>query len=102
MKYFFISSGLRGCYLPDDSAAYAFRTRRELKAFLQYEADTMREAYGFGGAKREVATVAAWMWSGNYRHRLAIPFGRERKHYPFALFIEPATKEEFETLGVLS
>jgi len=97
MRYFNISSGLRGCYLPDNAGVYAFERRRELKAFLQTEADVLRDAYGYGGAKREVATAAAWLWSGYARHRIAIPFGREKKHYTFALFIEPASKEEYET-----
>lgn len=90
MRYFNISSGLRGCYLPDNSGVYAFERRRDLKAFLQCEADMLREAYGYGGAKREVAWVAASLWRSSGYQRLAIPFGRKPKNYPFALSIDPA------------
>ncbi len=55
MAYFWVSSGLRGCYAADNASVIRVETRKELKDFLTWEASQMREAHGFGGSKRAVA-----------------------------------------------
>jgi hypothetical protein len=97
-KYFHISSGLRGCYMPDDAYVIRVETRRELKERLEYEASSMRDAYRYGGSKKAVAELAADAWRfaqrGNSFTR-SIPFGREPGNYPFGLFVSGATRADY-------
>lgn len=97
MAYFFVYSGLRGCYMPDTTAVIRCDTRRELKAALEWEARDMKDAYGFGGSKREVSRVAAMAWRNRKRTTLdyVVPFGRKKGDYPFGLFVSAATRDEY-------
>ena len=99
MKYFHISSGLRGCYMPDSSYVVGCITRANLKAILMDECYRSREAYGFGGSKKEIIAVAAQMWRGERRDYLpfAIGFGHTRaaNDRPFGVFISRSTKADF-------
>ena len=44
MPYFSIYQGFRGCYMPDGAYIIQAKTRRDLKAALQWEADSIRDA----------------------------------------------------------
>ena len=98
MKYFYISSGLRGCYADDNGGIYAFKSRRDLKdAIIEYCNDS-REAYGFGGSKAEIAAVAAWAWKQKKSSLpMAIGFGHSRSvsDRPFGIFVSKATVQEY-------
>ena len=88
MAYFTIWQGLRGCYMPDYAHTIRATTRRELKAALQWEADSIRDSGHVGCSKRAISWLAAIAWrqrkaiSGEYvapyRHR-------GQAHYPYAL-----------------
>lgn len=97
MPYFFISNGLRGCYMPDNIFVIKCDTRKALKAALTWDARDMREALGFGGSKRVVAHVANAAWKARKRSTLdfCIPFGREKGNYPFGLFVSPASRADY-------
>jgi hypothetical protein len=98
--YAFISSGLRGCYMPDSAQMQQFKTRRELRQYVESEAQYMREAYGYGGDKKTIQSVCAYAWRSRKKgwgYNLAIPFGRTRSKTdrPFGLFIGHATRREY-------
>ena len=61
-KYFHISQGLRGCYMPDFIWCARFETRLDLKAALENEAFDIRDAGFVGLNKRAVASLAANAW----------------------------------------
>jgi hypothetical protein len=95
-----MSSGLRGCYMPDNSSVLYVKTRRELKNAIAWEARDMREAYGFGGSKKDVAAFAAQCWREAQKEHpeylpFCLPFGRSPKDRPFGLFISVATRKEY-------
>jgi hypothetical protein len=98
MAYFTIWQGLRGCYMPD--AAYIIKadTRRNLKAALQWEADSIRDAGGVGMSKKAVSWLAAIAWrnrkaSGEY----VAPYRwKDQDHSPYALGVfTGATRVEY-------
>src|ERR1700739_3287779 len=61
-RYFHISNGLRGCYMPDSVSCIKVDTRRELKAALESEAEHLRDAGYVGLSKANVASLAACAW----------------------------------------
>jgi hypothetical protein len=101
--YFHISSGLRGCYMPDNAYVTKFDTRKALRAFVEYESRDMIEAYGFGYSKADRAAVVAQVWrEASGRDKKAwldhvIGFGRTRSRddRPFGLFISHATRADY-------
>ena len=99
MAYFTIMSGLRGCYMPDSAHVTRVNTRRELKSMISSEANDMREAYGFGGSKKDVAQFAAECWrrrnDKTWDMDLVLPFGREKGDRPFGLMLSRATRAEY-------
>jgi hypothetical protein len=97
MRYFHISSGLRGCYLSDDCSVIAVKSRRELRHIVAEECGRSRDAYGYGGSQRAISAAVAQVWRGYRTQRLdsAVQFGRERGSYPFGVFISPATRTEY-------
>ena len=97
MPYFFVSKGLRGCYMPDNVFVIKCDTRKALKAALTWDANDMQEAYGYGGSKRAVAYTAnaAWKARGKATLDFCIPFGREKGNYPFGIFVSPATRADY-------
>lgn len=103
MPYFHISSGLRGCYMPDNAHVAKIDTRRELRAIVEYEARDMIEAYGFGYSKADRASVVAQVWkeargrAPKSRYDHVISFGRTRakNDRPFGLFISHATRADY-------
>jgi hypothetical protein len=97
-KYFSISNGLRGLYMPDDVSFMRFDTRRALRNFLTWESDQMREAHGYGGTKREIAWTAAQAWKAEPGDMpLAITFGRTRSgnDRPFGVFVQRITRDDY-------
>lgn len=88
MPYFTIWNGLRGCYMPDSAYIIKVNTRKELKAALQWEADSIHDAGGIGMNKRAIAWLANIAWkerktSGEY----VAPwrFAYQKRSYPYAL-----------------
>ncbi len=61
-RYFNISQGLRGCYMPDSAYESRFKSRRELKAALESEAYYIRDAGFLGLNKRAIASLANAAW----------------------------------------
>jgi hypothetical protein len=61
MRYFAVMTGLRGCYMPDESYAAAVKTRRELKILItdEYDRCVGDEA---PARRRDIASVAAALW----------------------------------------
>lgn len=99
MAYFHMSSGLRGCYMPDNVSVIHVTTRRELKALVEWEARDMKEAYGFGGSKRAVAAFVAECWQRRsdptWTLDLVLEFGNKPGNYPFGLFLSRATRRDY-------
>jgi hypothetical protein len=103
-KYFTISNGLRGCYMPDNVTVICCETRRELKDAIAYDADHMREAHGFGGSKKAIATFAAACWREAQKKNPAylpycLPFGHSPGNYAFGIFVSVATRREYLRRG---
>ena len=103
MRYFQISIGLRGCYIPDSSYVVECATRARLKTFITNECERSHEAYGFGGSKKEISAVAAQMWRSDRLDYLplAIGFGctRAANDRPFGVFVSRSTKADFAACG---
>lgn len=98
-RYFHIMQGLRGCYMPDSNSVICCDTRRQLKAALQWEADSIRDA-GFAGlSKSAIAWAAAKAWrdaAPKARGNGAIlPYGNRALGRPYALEILPATRADY-------
>ena len=97
MRYFSISTGLRGCYMPDAAYVIAVRTRSGLREALAEEARQMREAYPFGGSNRAISTIAACAWRAKPDLLpFCLPFGRERGDYPFGVFVARIDWKEYQ------
>ncbi len=79
---FHVSRGLRGCYMPDSSYVATFSTRRELKATVETEAETYRDAGAAGLSRKAIAQFVAEAWRMAKRHKL--------DGLPLALPIKPA------------
>lgn len=101
-RYFTISHGLRGCYMPDSVYVARVDTRRELKALIEAEADSYRQAGYIGASKRAVAYVAALAWREAQKANPAyLPFAlplappHDRGNYAFAVFVSVASRGEY-------
>ena len=88
MAYFTIFQGLRGCYMPDNAYIIKADTRRELKAALQWEAGSIRDAGGVGMSERAIAWLAnaAWQNRKNKSGEYVAPYRWQYQDgYPNAL-----------------
>lgn len=101
MPYFHVSTGLRGCYMPDQSYVVRASTRRELKSVLASEAESFREA-GFTGAnKKAIAALAATAWRNAKTRRDYLPYAlplapsHAPSNYCFGVFVSNATRSEY-------
>lgn len=97
MRYFIISNGLRGGFMPDSSFPFKTETRRELAATLEYEAVFLRDA-GFNGlSKRNCRRLAAMVWRDNGRQYLpfCLPYGEGKKRQ-FGLMVCSVTQQEYK------
>ncbi len=98
-RYFSISQGLRGCYLPDSAYVIRVDTRKELKAALESEAYSIRDAGFIGANKRAVAWLAATLWR-TYRKAgqmdSVVPYRNPGQNsYPYGLFGSAATRADW-------
>lgn len=97
MRYFIISIGLRGGFMPDSSFPFKTETRRELAETLEYEAESLRDA-GFSGlSKRNCRRLAAMVWRDNGRQYLplCLPYG-PGKNRQFGLMVCSVTLQEYK------
>ena len=102
MKYFNISHGLRGCYMPDgEPYVLAAKTRRELKAQIASEADMLATEYTIGLSKRAVAAFAAECWREAHKKTPAyLPYclpckERGQSGYYYGIFVSIASRQEY-------
>lgn len=103
MPYFNVSNGLRGCYLPDNAFVAKCDTRRALRDLVEYDANDMIEAYGFGYSKRDRAAIVARIWreakgrlpKSFYDHVIGFGRTRSKSDRPFGLFISHATRADY-------
>lgn len=96
-RYFHISNGLRGAYMPDNGAIIRADTRKELKRFLEWEARHMRDAGFTGASKRALATLAADAWRNAGIYDSVMPLKPEGSDsYCYGLFVSNASKADFE------
>lgn len=101
--YFHVSTGLRGCYMPDSSYVVRVDTRRELIATLEWEAWHIRDAGFMGASKGDVRRIAAAIWRDLKNKRraylpYAIPYGHRRGNtsdYAFGIFVSHATRTDY-------
>jgi len=87
MAYFSTYQGLRGCYMPDSAYVIKADTRKELKAALQWEADSIRDAGGIGMSKKAIAWLAnaAWKQRKTSSEYVAQYKWKGQDSYPYAL-----------------
>lgn len=94
-RYFLISFGLRGAYMPDSSFAIGANARAELKTIIEGEAESARDGYT-GASKRAVASLAAQAWAnrGIYESVMPLkPIGSD--HASYGLMVSNLTADEF-------
>lgn len=99
MPYFTIGQGLRGCYMPDSVYVIKTDSRRELKAALEWEAESIRDAGGIGLNKRAIAWLAnaAWKARKSLTGEYCAPYRWQyQNHYPYGLMVWPANRAEYE------
>ncbi len=102
-KYFTISQGLRGCYMPDSVYTVKVDTRRELKEILDSEASSIRDMEStIGCSKRAIAWLANASWQEAKKKTPAYlpfvsPWGYRNQvsEYPYGIFCSVATRAEY-------
>lgn len=101
-RYFHLSNGLRGGYMPDSASVIKVDTRAMFKLWIEDEARLFRDAGYHGASKSAVARLAVDAWdAAKSRHYGGLPlvmplkprYGRE---YSYGLFISPATEQEYK------
>jgi len=100
MAYFSIFQGLRGCYMPDSAYVIKADTRKELKAALQWEADSIKDAGGIGMSKKAIAWLAnaAWKQRKTSSEYVAPYKWKGMDSYPYALGVFTGmTRQEYLT-----
>lgn len=98
MPYFTISTGLRGCYMPDNCYVIKANTRRELKFVLASEASHYSDSGYVGGSKRAIAHITASAWRDKrFTLPYCLPFAPKhaRDNYAFGVFVSRATRQEY-------
>jgi hypothetical protein len=101
-------TGLRGCYMPDDSYSVAVSTRRALKAILRDESDRMTDndmtreecraaSQLYRHSDRDIASVAAALWRRRPTDRdsylsTVLPYGTNDA---FGIQVNPITRDEY-------
>lgn len=106
-RYFTMIQGLRGCYMPDDASVIRCDTRRDLKAAIAWQAESIRDAGFQGIGKREVAWAAAKAWrdaaprgrttNAVYRPSAGaiLPYGNRELGRPYSVEIAPASRADY-------
>jgi hypothetical protein len=95
MRYFSISQGLWGCYLPDNGFIVAVETRRELKRYLMNEASAITDAGFVGLNKKAIAWLAAASWRNSESYCVPYRYAEQGASYAYALFCQQATRDEW-------
>lgn len=102
MPYFTISTGLRGCYMPDNCYVIRATTRRALKETIAIEADIYRDAGFIGANKRAIAWLANAVWKEDKKkhpaylpHCLPLAPPHARDNYCHGIFASVATRQEY-------
>lgn len=101
MRYFAISNGLRGCYMPDSVYIGRFATRRELKSALEYEAESLRDAGYIGLSKRAIASLAAAAWRESGKpaptvYDFVAPYRQSyQDSYSYGLFCSVSSRRDY-------
>jgi len=98
-RYFHMSNGLRGCYMPDNSQVLKFKSRKELKNCIEWEARDLRDAGYAGASKKLVASFVAEAWRIAGRKAYGLPLALPLKpahadSYCYGLFLSTATRAE--------
>lgn len=103
MAYFTISTGLRGCYMPDNCYVIRCTTRKALKAAIESECADYRDAGFVGANKRAIAHIAAIAWKESQKPNPAyLPFAlplapsHARDNYCHGIFVSTATRKEYK------
>ena len=101
-KYFTIMHGLRGCYMPDsDPCVIMVKTRRELKAAIQSEADMVDSGETIGLGKKAIAQFAALCWREAHKAKPAyLPYclatkERGQSSYSYGIFCSVASRRDY-------
>lgn len=96
-KYFTVSNGLRGCYMPDSCHTYCFTSRKSFVEFFTEEAENVRSDDVNGvdedAFKANAAALAkeAWQrWNEGWQYDLVLPIGDG-----YGLFIGRANLNDF-------
>lgn len=101
MPYFHISTGLRGCYMPDNAYVIKADTRRELKSAIEYEANSYRDAGFVGANKKAIAALAASAWRNRGASNAALPYvlplapEHAPRNYCHGIFASGATRADY-------
>ncbi len=99
MAYFWIEYGLRGAFCDGNSYIIRCDTRRELKAAIQWEADSLRDAGMLGASKRAVASLAADAWRALKRptpYPFVMPISNNGGcSYAWGIHCAPSTRQEY-------
>lgn len=98
-RYFNVSSGLRGCYMPDNSDVVRVDTRRELKNHVEWLVAML--GYPFGGSKAAIAEVVAKAWRSDRKEwrDFVVPLAESRGSYRFGVFISNSTRADYLANG---
>lgn len=92
-KYAIVTSGLRGCYMPDSLHVYAFDTRREVKSFLEEEAQQREGCVGLSKAK--LAWAAANFWKNKCQDTI-IPFALSKgQSMAYCIELSPIDRRDY-------
>jgi hypothetical protein len=96
-RYFHISAGLRGCYMPDTAYVVRVDTRRELKAVIANEMRNQADNCDFRYNKRDIAHAAKRAWDKRRPLALpiAVPYGR-RNERPFGVFVSRSDRDDWK------
>ena len=99
VKYFHVSNGLRGCYMPDSSSVIKVSTRRELRSCVASQCDMVRDGFKFGGSQRAISSTVANAWRDPSPLDYVIPFGNRSDAMSYGVFISQATRQDYLEQG---
>jgi hypothetical protein len=101
-KYFTLTHGLRGCYMPDsDPTVIMVETRRELKKLITGEAAMLATEATLGLSKRAIASFAATCWREAQKAKPAyLPHNlpckeRGQSSYSYGIFCSVASRRDY-------
>jgi hypothetical protein len=105
MRYYHLTHGLRGCYMPDgEPYVIAVKTRRELKSAIESEADMLGDMVGL--SKKAIASFVAECWRRYYDKswslNMVLPcHDRSVKiaTYSYGIFLSRATRRDYLDQG---